>query len=200
MNDSMTRGQLLRRGAGSSAALVVAGAALGPLADGAAAALPAGDTAYVRLLVGGELLLSDFYSQAIAASVTGNVLTKYLKLAYFNEQQHYQSVAGILSGEGVTPAVSSDITFSYPDGTFASGKSILALARTLETAVLGAYLGAQGSIETTSLLTGLSQIAANEAQHLSYFMMASGGKAFSLSFPPALTITEASNAFAAYSS
>jgi hypothetical protein len=195
----MTRGQLLRRSAGGGAVLL-AGGAFGPLADTAAAApLPAGDTAYVRLLVGAELLAADFYSQAIAASVTGRALTKYLKLAYFNEQQHYESVAGILSGEGVTPAVASDITFTYPDGSFATEKSIVALAKSLEATVLGAYLGAMSSIQTTSLLTGLGSIAANEAQHQSFFTMAGGGKAFSLSFPPPLTISEASNALAVYS-
>jgi hypothetical protein len=196
----MTRAQLLRRSAQGSAALVVAGGTLGVLADGAAAALPSGDTAYVRLLVGAELLASDFYTQALAASVAGPAVTTYLKLAYFNEQQHYQSVAGILSGEGVTPAVANDITFTYPTGTFASEKAIIAFAKGLETNVLGSYLGAMSTVQTTALLTGLSQIAANEAQHVSYFNQVAGGKAFSLSFPAPLTITEASNAFAAYSS
>jgi hypothetical protein len=196
----MTRSQLLRRSAQGGAALVVAGGTLGALADGAAAALPAGDTAYVRLLVGAELLASDFYTQALAASVAGPAVTKYLKLAYFNEQQHYQSVAGILSGEAVTPAIANDITFTYPNGTFASETAIIAFAKQLEANVLGSYLGAMSTVQTTALLTGLSQIAANEAQHVSYFNQVSGGKAFSLSFPPALTITEASNAFAAYTS
>lgn len=200
MTASITRGQFLGRGAKGGAALFVAGTALAEFADTAAAALPLSDTAYVRLLVGAELLALDFYTQAINAAVTGPAVTKYLKLAYFNEQQHYQSIAGILSGEGVTPAVANDITFTYPSGTFASEKSILALAEQLEATIVGAYAGAVGGIQTTSLLTGLAQIAACEAQHLSYFTVASGGKAFSLSFPPALSIEQSSNALAAYSS
>jgi hypothetical protein len=196
----MNRGQFLSGGAKSGAALLVAGTAALQLTDTAAAALPSGDTAYVRLLVGAELLASDFYTQAINASVAGPTVTKYLKLAYFNEQQHYQSIAGILTGEGVTPAVSSDITFSYPAGTFATEESIIGFAKQLEASVFGAYAGAIGAIQTTSLLTGLAQIAACEAQHLSYFTTVSGGRAFSVSFPPALTIQQASNAFAAYSS
>lgn len=200
MISSITRGQFLSRGAKGGAALMVAATAAVQLTGSAAAALPAGDTAYVRLLVGAELLVSDFYTQAINASVSGPTVSEYLKLAYFNEQEHYASVAGILSGEGVTPAVSTDITYSYPAGTFASEASIVALAKRLEASVFGAYAGAVGSIQTTSLLTGLAQIAACEAQHLSYFTTISGGRAFSLSFPPALTIQQASNAFAAYSS
>jgi Ferritin-like domain len=197
---SITRGQFLSGSAKGGAALLVTGATLGALAGEAAAALPPTDTAYVRLLVGAELLAADFYTQAINASITGNVVTKYLKLAFFNEQQHYQSVAGILTGEGVTPAVANDITFAYPSGAFESEQSIIALAIQIETTMVGAYLGAMSQVQTTALLTGLAQIAANEAQHQSYFTAVSGGKSFALSFPPALTITEASNALAAYSS
>jgi Ferritin-like domain len=195
----ITRGQLLVRSARGGATLLVAGSALGQFADTAAAApLPAADLAYARLLVGAELLASDFYTQAIAAANTGPNLTKYLKLAYANEQEHYQSVAGILSGAGQTPAVSGDIDFSYPDGTFESASSIAKFAQQLETTILGAYLGAVGGVQTNELKTGIARIAACEAQHASYFATVTGGKAFSLSFPSDLTIDQASNALDAY--
>lgn len=199
MSAPITRGQLLARSAKGGAALLVGGSALGLLAAPAAAApLPASDLAYARLLVGAELLASDFYTQAIAAANTGPTIMKYLKLAYANEQEHYQSVAAILSGAGQTPAVSGDIDFSYPDGTFASPKSIVAFAQQLELTLLGAYLGAVGGIQTNELRTGIARIAACEAQHLSYFSTARGGKPFSLSFPNPLTIDEASNAIDNY--
>ena len=101
MTTFITREDLLRRGVRGGAALVVAGAAVSALAESASAdPLPTNDLAYARLLVGAELLASDFYSQAIAASERPARSTKYLKRAYLNEQQHYQSVAGILSGAG----------------------------------------------------------------------------------------------------
>jgi len=179
--------------------LLVAGSVIGPLVESAAAdPLPAADLAYTRLLVGAELLASDFYSQAIAAANTGASVMKYLKRAYANEQEHYQSVAGILSGAFQTPAVSGDIDFSYPAGTFDSPASIVAFAQQLEATVLGAYLGAIGGIQTNALKTGLAQIAACEAQHSAYFTTAMGGKAFNLSFLPALPIDQASNALDAY--
>jgi Ferritin-like domain len=195
---SISRAQLLSRSARGGAALLVAGSALGQFVDSAAAALPTGDLGYARLLVGAELLASDFYTQAIAAANTGPAITKYLKLAYANEQEHYQSVAGILSGAGATPAVSGDIDFSYPDGTFASPKSIVAFAQQLEVTILGAYLGAVGGIQTNDFKTGIARIAACEAQHASYFATVMGGKAFSLSFPTALPIDQASDALDAY--
>jgi len=172
---------------------------VGVLAETAGAdPLSTQDLAYARLLVGAELLASDFYQQAIAASNSGATVMKYLKRAYLNEQEHYQSVAGILSGAGQTPAVSGDIDFSYPTGTFESETSILKAAVMLEAIVLGTYLGAIGGIQANSFKTGIAQIAACEAQHASYFTTATGGKAFSLSFPPALNIQQASDAMAAY--
>jgi Ferritin-like domain len=195
----ITRGQLLSRSAKGGAVLLVGGSALGQFAASAAAApLPATDLAYARLLVGAELLASDFYTQAIAAANTGPTIMKYLKLASANEQEHYQSVAGIISGAGQTPAVSGDIDFSYPDGTFDSAKSIVTFAQQLEVTILGAYLGAVGGIQTNELKTGIAQIAACEAQHLSYFSTTRGGKPFSLSFPNPLSIDEASNAIDNY--
>jgi hypothetical protein len=179
--------------------LVVASGALGTLAETASAdPLPGTDLAYARLLVGAELLAADFYQQAIAASNTSGEVMKYLKRAYMNEQEHYQSVAGILSGSANTPAVPGDFDFSYPAGTFGTQASILKFASQLESMVLGTYLGAIGGMQTNSFKTGLAQIAACEAQHCSYFQQETGGKAFWLSFPPALTIQQASNAFAAY--
>jgi Ferritin-like domain len=196
---SITRGQLLSRSVKGGAAFLVAGSALGQFAATAAAApLPTGDLAYARLLVGVELLAADFYTQAIAAANAGPGAAWYLKRASFNEQEHYQSVAGILIGAGMTPAVAGDIDFGYPAGTFDTGGSIAKLAQQLEDLSVGAYLGAIAGMQTTALLGGLASIAACEAQHSSYFSTLLGRKAFRSSFPSALTIDQVSDALDAY--
>jgi ferritin-like protein len=198
---SITRGQLFSRGAKGGAALLVAGTSLAQFVDGAAAdPLSTTDLAYGRVLVGAELLASDFYTQAIAASNSSSSVMRYLERAYANEQEHYQSVAGILSGAGVTPAVSSDIDFTYPKGAFASQASILELAQHLEAIMLGSYLGAVGGMQSSAFKQGLSQIAASEAQHLSYMWTKNGLKAFDAAFPAALTIDQASTAMDAFTS
>jgi hypothetical protein len=197
----MTRGQLFSRGAKGGATLLVAGTSLVQFVDSAAAdPLSTTDLAYGRLLVGAELLASDFYTQAIAASNSSSSVMKYLKRAYANEQEHYRSVAGILSGAGVTPAVSSDIDFTYPNGAFGSQGSILKLAQQLETIMLGTYLGAVGGMQSSAFKQGLAQIASSEAQHLSYMWTRNGLKAFNVAFPPALTIDQASTAMDAFTS
>jgi hypothetical protein len=196
---SITRADLLSRGARGGAALAVAGGAFGLLAEAAQAdAPPVTDLANVRLLVTLELLASDFYTQAIAASNSSAAVMKYLKKAYLNEQEHYQTVAGIISGTNNVPAVSGDIDFAYPDGTFATQASIIGFAGQLEATILGGYLGAIGALQMNGWKQAVAQIAACEAQHQAYFTQASGGRAFSLSFPPALTIQQASDAIAAY--
>jgi hypothetical protein len=194
---ALTRAEFVSRSAKGGAALLLAGT----LVDAAAAdPLPASDLAYARLLVGAELLVSDFYRQAVAASNAKRGVLRYLRKAYANEQEHYQSVAGILRGAGLTPAAAGDIDFSYPRGTFGGERSILELALQIENVMLGAYLGAIGGIQTNALKQGLGEITAAEAQHVSYFATANGGKAFWLSFPPPLAIDQASNALDAYSS
>ena len=198
MSAPITRGRLLSRGAKGGATLLVAGSALGAFADTAAAALPSGDLAFARLLVGAELLAEDFYTTAIAAANAKPAVTSYLKRALANEKEHYTSVAQIVTGAGATPAVAGDIDFTYPAGTFATARSIVKFARQLETTILGAYLGAIDGITTDSLKAGLARIAANEAQHLGYFSTAAGGKAFTLSFPQELTVDQASNALDAF--
>ena len=199
MSGPITRGQLLCRSAKGGAVLLVAGSALDQFAGTAAADPPlTADLGYARLLVAAELLASDFYSVALAAANSSPAVAGYLKRAFANEQEHYQSVAGILNGAGMTPAVAGDIDFSYPAGTFASQGSIVRFARQLEETILGAYLGAIGGIQTDGFKGGLARIAACEAQHAAYFTTALGGKTFSASFPPALTIDQASNALDAF--
>jgi hypothetical protein len=199
VTDLISREELLRRGVLGGVGLAVGGTAVAILAGSASAApLATNDLAYARLLVGAELLASNFYSQAIAASNSSSSTMEYLKRAYFNEQEHYQSVAGILSGSGNTPAVAGDVTFNYPAGTFDSEASIVKAAAQLEVAVLGTYVGAIGGMQTDAFNMGFAQIAACEAQHLSYFTSKTGGKAYNLSFPAPLTMQQASDAMDAY--
>ena len=65
--------------------------------------------------------------------------------------------------------------------------------------MLGTYLGAIGGIQTNSLLDGArarSPPARRSTARTSPSQ--TGGKAFSLSFPPALTIEQASTRWRAY--
>jgi hypothetical protein len=178
--------------AGSTSGFFAASAAADTISDA--------DLAYARLLVGAELLAANFYAQAISSKqFSGDDLT-YVKRALFNEQEHYQSVAGILTGAGQPPARAEDFDFSYPKGTFGSKLAIAKLGVTLETTFLGAYLGAVGALQANALKQPVARIAASEAGHLSVLTRFSGGDPVGVSFPDALTIDEASSALDAFTS
>jgi hypothetical protein len=152
------------------------------------------------LLVGTELLALDFYTKAIAAKQFGADATKVMMRAFFNEQEHYAAVSGILTGAAQTPAAPADFDFAYPAKTFDSKGSIVKLAVELETAFLGAYLGAVDALQTSALKLPVARIAASEAQHLGVFTGLAGGDPVGISFPNALTIDAASDVLDAYTS
>lgn len=137
------------------------------------------DLANARLLVTVELLLADFYSHAKKSELVSRAL--------FNEQEHYDAVAQILTGAGQTPATADDIDFGYP-----AKKTFTELAVALETLALGAYLGAIDSTQSQPFRRVFARIAASEAEHLSAF------QPFRNSFPDLLTIEQASDALSEY--
>jgi hypothetical protein len=195
----LTRAGLFGVGARRGAAVLVAGSAFGALAQTAAAApLSDNDLAYARLLVGVELLAADFYNHVLDAGKLARVGAKYAARALADETAHYGTVAGILTGAGQVPATSDDIDFAYPTGAFASTASIARLGRELETLFVGAYLGAVGGLQAQPLVQPLARIAASEAQHLSIWGLALGGRPSSVAFPAPLTIDQASNAMDAF--
>jgi rubrerythrin len=201
VTDPLSRSQLLARGAKGGAALILAGSVAGSFVRSASAAtIPDADLAYARLLVGAELLALDFYTQAMAAKQFGADATKALKRAFFNEQEHFAAVSGILTGAAQTPAAPSDFDFVYPAKTFDSKGSIVKLAVELETTFLGAYLGAVDAVQTDALKLPIARIAASEAQHLGVFTQLAGGDPIGVSFPNALSIDEVSDALDRYTS
>jgi hypothetical protein len=198
---TLDRAQLFSRGVKGSFTLLMAGSAAGLFAGSAAAdTIPDDDLAYARMLVGAELLALDFYAKAIASKQLKGDPLKCAKRAFFNEQEHYRSVSGILTGAGQPAATTADFDFSYPSGSFASRRSIAELGVTVETAILGAYLGAVDALHTNALKQPVARIAASEAEHLSVFTRLAGGAPVGLSFPVPLTIDEASDALDAYTS
>jgi Ferritin-like domain len=197
MEGKISRASLLARG-GKVVGAVAAGVAFGGLPVRASAATtPDGDLAYARLLVALELLSLDFYSRAIGAA-GGSQLE--LRRARAAERRHYDVVAAILTNEGQLPATAQDIDFTYPRGSFASGAAIARLGVRLESLSLGAYLGAVRSLQTPLYREHAARAAASEAQHLSVFAGAVGGRRLGPPLPAVLSIDRVSDALDAYTS
>jgi len=170
----LSRKRLLGVGVAGGAALIL------PRGVARAAATPPdGDLAYLRLLIGAELLALDFQTRALASHRLG-------------------PDASIFKRQG--PATSADVDFTYPRGAFASHVAIARLGWRVESLLLGAYLGAIGNVETAELRLPIGQIAANEAQHLSAIAPLIGRKRVGRAFPQALAISAASDQLDAFES
>ena len=202
MNGEISRAEFLSKGARGGAALLVAGTAVAALAPVAAAdPLSDNDLAIARVLVAAELLGIDFYTQSIKANKLDKEDAKRFAQILSNEKEHYQSVAQILSGAGQVPATADDIDMAYPKGTFDSAASINKQAQTIETIMLGCYLGAVSGLAAAALVPGVSMIAASEAQHVGFFQGKLTGHPFGLAFPgPALNFDKATVALDKYQS
>ncbi len=205
VTDELSRAELLARGARGGVAALAAGSVVGFIAGTARAdtppdTLPDGDLAYLRLLISAELLGADFYTNAVAAQPYRGRPAKELKLALANEGSHYRALSAIFADAGQTPSTADDIDFTYPKRSFATVGAVTKLAVTLETLFLGACLGAVAGVQTAALVQPISQIAANQAQHLTVFSQLLGRSGFTTAMPAPLTIDAVTEALAAYTS
>lgn len=198
------RAQFLRRGARGGIVLAVGGMALAAAACGddaattaattaaaTTAASPVDDVAIAKLAATAELLAIDFYGRSIDSGMFTADALAYMSAARNNEQDHYDALAKVLGAEAP-----KDLAFTYPSGTFASKKSIADTGTALETAFVGAYMGAITALSDNGLKKVAAQIGANEAQHLTTFKsLAAGGILVpNPSLPDVLTAAEATAA------
>ena len=198
---SLSRQALLRLGTAGGAALLLPGGASALSARAPATDTPPdGDLAYLRLLIGAELLAIDFQTHALAAKRRPGSLAATITRSLADDRAHYATLARLLQDAGQSPATRGDVNFTYPRGSFASPASIARLGLRIETLLLGAYLGAIENVETPALRLPIGQIAANEAQHVSALAPAAGRLRIGPAFPAALTMSAVSTRLDAYES
>ena len=196
-----SRAGLLRQGAAGGGALFLSGSVVAALASPAAAAtITDNDLAYLRVLIGAELLEADVHTRALASGKLDSSATKLVKRMLADEDAHYRGLANLMAGAGQVPATSDDITFTYPKGSFDSQASMLKLAGKLAELTLGAYLGAVENVQAPPLRLPIGQIAASEAQHVSGLAVSAGRSALGSAFAPSLQIDAVSSALDRYES
>src|SRR5262245_18255797 len=98
-NVHVSRKTLLAWGAGGGAAVLMPRAALGARAD-----TPDGDLAYLRMLIGAELLAVDFYERALSAPRKLRSMTGTFRQLLAHEHAHYAKLAELLTAAGQVPA------------------------------------------------------------------------------------------------
>jgi hypothetical protein len=197
--EELSRSEFVSRGARGGIALIAGGALLGLATPARADETPPApaeeDLALVRLAASAELLAIDFYTQAIAARSFEKGNRGYLSEARANEREHYAALAQVL---GPGAPVADDFQFTYPEGTFSSQTKAVNVGVQLETAFLGAYLGAVGGFLANDFKSVAGQIGASEAQHQSVLLGIRGSSPIGPSFPPTLDVEAASVALDPY--
>jgi hypothetical protein len=185
----VSRAQFLSRGAKGGLVLVAGGSVLAATV-GPALGASSGDAAIAKLAATAELLAIDFYTRAIKSGKLKGDQLGYLQAARVNEQDHYTALAGVLGS-----AAPKGTKFKYPAGTFNAAKSIATTGSALETAFVGAYMGAVTALKDNKLKGVAAQIGANEAQHLTIFnQIGAGVLVANPSFPKVLTAAQATKA------
>jgi len=190
-----TRAQFLRTAGSGGLALIAGGSALG-LAQGTAlaAATSSGDVAIAKLAATAELLAIDFYTRAIASKQLRGDELSYLAGALGNEQAHYAALKNVLGA-----AAPKGLTFRYPAGSFSSRKHIGALGQALETAFVGAYMGAVSALRSNDLKAVAAEIGACESRHLSVLTnIAANMIVPAPNLPQVLTAAEATKAVSSF--
>ena len=165
-----TRTAFLTRGARGGLALVAGGSLLA-LAEGTALGAPTADVDIAKLAATAELLAIDFYTRAIASKRLSGDELAYLAAARENERDHYKALAGVLR-----TAAPKKLRFTYPNGAFRSARSIGGLGQALETAFVGAYLGAVAALRSNELKGVAAAIGMNESRHLSVLSNIAAGR------------------------
>ncbi len=202
----MDRAGFLSLGARGGAAVAMGAMSAGLIAEQAPAATTGAtaeplaelDFALARLAVAAEILAVEFYTEAIASTKFGAEATKYLKRALFNEQEHLTAMSQVISGAGQTPSTADDFDITFPTGTFDTRGAIAKVGVALETAFVGAYLGAVDAFAPSDLKTTAARIAASEAQHLSVFTELAANHPIGISFPVPVDYVTASDLLDAY--
>jgi hypothetical protein len=161
---NVSRAQFLSRGTKGGIALVAGGSLLAVTSGEAfAGGAATSDVAIAKLAATAELLAMDFYTRALKSKkIMKPDELGYMSSALSNEKAHYAALKGVL--KGATPA---GVEFKYPAGAFASRMSIGQLGMALETAFVGAYMGAVTALKSNALKGVAAEIGACESRHLS---------------------------------
>jgi ferritin-like protein len=184
-----TRAAFLSRGAKGGLALVAGGSVLA-LTNGPAFGSVTADADIAKLAATAELLAISFYTRSIRSGKLKGAEAAYLAAALQNEKDHYKALAGVLGR-----AAPKGLKFKFPGGTFSSARSIGKTGQALETAFVGAYLGAVKALKSNELKGVAAQIGNTESRHLAILSnIAAGTIASGPSFPKALTAAQAKKA------
>jgi ferritin-like protein len=175
------------------AALGTVGALTLPARSARAATPPTeADLAQYRLALGTELLGIAFYMRAKASPLFAASRRRDFARALANEQQHLAAVSGLLSRAGQAVPTADDFDIALPARAFTSRLRLARLGIELETAFLGAYLGAAATLSDPPTAAVASRLAASQARHLALHWEIADQRPVGPAFPVPLDVEQVS--------
>ena len=167
----MSRSAFLARSALAAGAVYGLGA-VSPYVAGSLAQGGGGDVEILNFALTLEYLEAAFYTQALKETrgLSGDV-KKLATEIRDNETEHVDALKASISDAGGKPVKAPGVDFGK---AFASEKSFLKLAQTLEDTGVSAYNGAGPSIENTDVLGAAGSIVQVEARHAGLIRLARG--------------------------
>jgi rubrerythrin len=182
-----TRQAFILRGA-VAAGSVYGLAAVGPFVREAIAQEGGGDVEILNFALTLEFLEAAFYEQALQK--TGGLSSESKKLATEigqNEAEHVTALTSTIKELGGKPTAAPGVDFG---NAFASQRSFLKLAQTLEDTGVSAYNGAAPQIESKEVLAAAGGIVQVEARHAAAIRLLRGDNPAPEAFDKALTTDE----------
>ena len=167
--------------------------ALGPPWLTVAGAATDDELAFANFGAAAELLLKDFYAQALEAKVLGAEAGDTLKRGRSAAAQHAKALADLLTGAGDVAPVEEDFEFAWPAVTFRTARSTTRTGLGVLRALLGAYQMASSSVVEPSYRVLYASLAASIGQQIGELASLVGG-AGTEPFPVAMELESASTA------
>ena len=183
----MSRSAFLARSA-LAAGAVYGVASVSPFVAGSLAQDGGGDADILNFALTLEYLEAAFYAQALKQTrgLSGDV-KKLATEIRDNEDEHVDALKAAIKGAGAKPVKAPGVDFG---GAFASEKSFLKLAQTLEDTGVSAYNGAGPAIKSGEVLGAAGSIVQVEARHAGLIRLARGVTPAPDAFDKALSTEE----------
>jgi hypothetical protein len=109
------------------------------------------------------------YKELIGANLLSGTEQQYLTTFGAQEQQHVETLTGVISKMGGTP-VAAPASYNFAAaGPITNRDQVVAVVATVEDVGASAYLGAAGFLQSKDLLTAALTIHAVEGEHASIF-------------------------------
>jgi hypothetical protein len=161
---------------------------------GSAAAATEDDLAFANFGASTELLVRDFYANALESKLVTGSRTAALRRGRAAAERHATALSDLLTGAGDVAPLPEDFEFAWPANTFRTEKAMVETGRGVLRALLGVYQTAAATASEPTYRVLFASLAASVSQQ----GVALAGASATEPFPVAMELEAASHALERY--